>query len=82
MHEPGPVERVAMARTTQKRLLAQLIELRGRYAEAYRDYCGAYAAARRDGVHEWDLNTLDCPPLDPRHDPFLRDRLVPRSKPA
>jgi hypothetical protein len=78
----GVVGRVAAARTTQKELLAQLVELRAQYARAHRDYCSSYAAARGEGVREGVLTGVDCPPLDPRNDPFLRDGYVARGKPA
>lgn len=78
----GIVGQVAAARSAQKELLARLIELRAQYAQAHRAYCATYAAARRDGVREGILTGVDCPPLDPRNDPFLRDSYVARGKPA
>jgi hypothetical protein len=79
---PSLVERLAAARIAQKQLFAELVELRARYAQAHRAYCAAYAAARGNGVHERVLSRLDCPPLDPRHDPFLREAFVARGKPT
>ena len=79
---PGLVEELAAARTAQKQLFAELVELRGRYRHAHRAYCAAYAAVRGHGVRERVLTDLDCPPLDPRHDPFLRDAFVGRGKPT
>lgn len=78
----GLVSQAAAARSTQKELFARLVELRTEYAQAHRAYCAAYAAARRDGVREGILTGLDCPPLDPRHDPFLRDGYVAHGKPS
>ncbi|HEY0814315.1 MAG TPA: hypothetical protein VGE11_13625 [Pseudonocardia sp.] len=78
----GVVGRVAAARTAQKELLAQLVELRAQYARAHRAYCATYAAARGEGVRESVLTGVDCPPLDPRHDPFLHDGYFARGKPA
>lgn len=78
----GIVGQVAAARSAQKDLYAQLVELRTRYAQAHRAYCAAYAAARRGGVRERVLTDVDCPPLDPRHDPFLRDGFIAHGKPA
>lgn len=77
----GLVSQAAAARSAQKEIFARLIELRAQYAQAHRAYCAAYAEARRDGVREAILTGLDCPPLDPRHDPFLRDGYVARGKP-
>ncbi len=77
----GLVSQAAAARSAQKEIFARLVELRAQYAQAHRTYCAAYAAARRDGVRESILIGLDCPPLDPRHDPFLRDGYVARGKP-
>jgi hypothetical protein len=79
---PGLVEQLAATRTAQKRLFAELVDLRGRYLEAHRAYCAAYAAIRSHGVRERVLTDLDCPPLDPRFDPFLRDAFVGRGKPT
>ncbi len=79
---PGLVEQVAVARAVQKRLYAELVELQRRYAEAHRAYCGAYTHARVQGIREGLLTSVDCPPLDPRHDPFLRDGFVAHGKPA
>ncbi len=76
------VEQLAATRTAQKRLFAELVELRGRYLDAHRAYCAAYAAIRNHGVRERVLTDLDCPPLDPRFDPFLRDAFVGRGKPT
>ncbi len=76
--QPGLVEQLAAARTAQKRLFAELVALRGRYQNAHRAYCAAYAAVRNHGVRERVLTDLDCPPLDPRFDPFLRDAFVGR----
>jgi hypothetical protein len=76
--QPGLVEELAATRTAQKRLFAELVELRGRYQRAHRAYCAAYAAIRNHGVRERVLTDLDCPPLDPRFDPFLRDAFVGR----
>ena len=52
--------------------------LRERYQDAHRAYCAAYAAIRNHGVRERVLTDLDCPPLDPRFDPFLRDAFTGR----
>ena len=52
--------------------------MRGRYQHAHRAYCAAYAAIRNHGVRERVLADLDCPPLDPRFDPFLRDAFIGR----
>jgi hypothetical protein len=76
--QPGLVEQLAATRTAQKRLFAELVALRGRYLDAHRAYCAAYAAIRNHGVSERVLTDLDCPPLDPRFDPFLRDAFVGR----
>jgi hypothetical protein len=78
----GVVGRVAAARSAQKELFARLMEMRAQYAQAHRAYCAAYAEARRDGVREGILAGVDCPLLDPRHDPFLRDGYIARGKPA
>jgi hypothetical protein len=78
----GIVGQVAAARAAQKELLARLIELRAQYAQAHRTYCATYAAARREGVREGVLAGVDCPPLDPRNDPILRDGYMARGKPA
>jgi hypothetical protein len=80
--QAGLVEQLAATRTAQKRLFAELIALRGRYLQAHRAYCAAYAAIRNHGVRERVLTDLDCPPLDPRFDPFLRDAFVGRGKPT
>ena len=80
--QPGLVEQLAATRTAQKRLFAELVALRGRYLDAHRAYCAAYAAIRNHGVRERVLTDLDCPPLDPRFDPFLRDAFVGRGKPT
>jgi hypothetical protein len=80
--QPGIVEQLAAARTAQKRLFAELVTLRARYLDAHRAYCAAYAAIRTRGVRERVLTDLDCPPLDPRFDPFLRDAFVGRGKPT
>lgn len=79
---PGLVDDLATARSAQKQLFAELMELRRRYAQAHRDYCVAYAAVRGHGVRERVLTIVDCPPLDPRHDPFLREGFVGRRKPS
>ena len=76
--EPGLVEQLAATRTAQKRLFAELLELRARYQLAHRAYCAAYAAIRNHGVRERVLTDLDCPPLDPHFDPFLHDAFVGR----
>ena len=76
--QQGLVEQLADARTAQKQLYAELLALRGRYQHAHRAYCVAYAAIRNHGVRERVLTDLDCPPLDPRFDPFLRDAFVGR----
>ena len=80
--QPGLVEELAVTRTAQKQLFAELVTLRGRYLDAHRAYCAAYAAIRNHGVRERVLTDLDCPPLDPRFDPFLRDAFVGRGKPS
>ena len=80
--QPGIVEQLAAARTAQKRLFAELVALRARYLDAHRAYCAAYAAIRTQGVRERVLTDLDCPPLDPRFDPFLRDAFIGRGKPT
>jgi hypothetical protein len=80
--QPGLVEQLAATRTAQKRLFAELVTLRARYLEAHRAYCATYAAIRTRGVRERVLTDLDCPPLDPRFDPFLRDAFVGRGKPT
>jgi hypothetical protein len=76
--EPGLVEQLAETRTAQKQLYTELLALRGRYQHAHRAYCAAYAAIRNHGVRERVLTDLDCPPLDPRFDPFLRDAFIGR----
>ena len=76
--QPGLVEHLAEARTAQKQLYAELLALRGRYQHAHRAYCAAYAAIRNHGVRERVLADLDCPSLDPRFDPFLRDAFIGR----
>jgi hypothetical protein len=80
--QPGIVEHLAETRTAQKRLFAELVALRRRYLEAHRAYCSAYATIRNHGVRERVLTDLDCPPLDPRFDPFLRDAFLGRGKPS
>jgi hypothetical protein len=76
--EPGLVEQLAATRTAQKQLFTELLALRGRYQHAHRAYCAAYAAIRNHGVRERVLTDLDCPPLDPHFDPFLRDAFIGR----
>ena len=76
--EPGLVEQLAETRTAQKQLYTELLALRGRYQHAHRAYCAAYAAIRNHGVRERVLTDLDCPPLDPHFDPFLRDAFIGR----
>ena len=77
-HSRACVEHLAETRTAQKQLYAELLALRGRYQHAHRAYCAAYAAIRNHGVRERVLTDLDCPPLDPRFDPFLRDAFIGR----